>query len=87
MRTSFAARSAGFIHGHGPSSKARRAASIAATAVFVDASGTLPIALLGGGVDDLDGAVGPFGGPLAVDEQLPVPGHVVLRLLVSSEGS
>jgi hypothetical protein len=43
MRTSLAARSAGLIHGHGPSSNARRAASIACTAVFVDASGTVPM--------------------------------------------
>ena len=43
MRTSLAARSLGFIHGHGPSSNARRAASIAAIADFVDASGTVPI--------------------------------------------
>ena len=43
MRTSAAARSAGFIHGHGPSSNALRAASIARTASFVDASATEPI--------------------------------------------
>src|SRR3546814_19047227 len=41
--TSAAARWAGFIHGHGPLSKARRAPVIAWTAVFTDPSGTEPI--------------------------------------------
>ena len=43
IATNLAARSDGFMYGHGPSSNARRAASIARTAVFVDASGTDPI--------------------------------------------
>ena len=43
IASNFAARSDGFMYGHGPSSKARRAASIARTAVFGVASGTDPI--------------------------------------------
>ena len=43
MRTSAAARSAGLVHGQGPSSKARRAASMARAASLGVASGTLPM--------------------------------------------
>ena len=43
IAVNLAARSDGFMKGQGPSSKARRAASMARTAVFVVASGTDPI--------------------------------------------
>jgi hypothetical protein len=43
IRTSAAARSCGFVHGHGPWSNALRAASMARKASLVEASGTAPI--------------------------------------------
>ena len=50
-----AARSAGFIHGQGPSSKARRAASMARTASCGEASGTLPMtASVAGSITSID---------------------------------
>ena len=86
IRTNLAARSAGFIHGHGPSSNALRAASIARTASLVDASATLPIDLLGGGVDDVDLAAALAFGPLAVDEEVVVPRRAHGFSLVIAKG-
>ena len=43
IRTRTAARSAGLVHGQGPSSKAFRAASMARTASLGVASGTCPM--------------------------------------------
>ena len=43
IRISAAARSAGFVKGHGPSSNALRAASMATTASLGEASGTVPM--------------------------------------------
>ena len=73
MRISAAARSAGFIHGHGPSSNALPRGLDRAHRVLGGGLRDAADRLLGGGVDHVDLAAALAFGPLTVDEEVVVP--------------
>ena len=73
IRMSAAARSVGFIHGHGPSSKALRGGLDRAHRVLRGRFGHAPDGLLRGRVDHVDLAATLAFGPLTVDIEVVVP--------------